>query len=70
MKLCGTKHCQGWLKIVIITIRVSNNKPLLNLTTLFMKNGDNLATLWETVDVSNENVQEPTNMFAESTHLC
>ena len=33
------------------------DKPqALNLTNLFGKIGDNLATLWETVVVSNENV--------------
>ena len=41
----------------------------LNLTKLFVKSGDNLTTLWETVVVSNENVQEPTNMFGESNSL-
>ena len=41
----------------------------LNLTKLFVKSGDNLRTLWETVVVSNENVQEPTNMFGESNSL-
>ena len=41
----------------------------LNLTRLFVKNGDNLTTLWETVVVSNETVQEPTKMFGESNSL-
>ena len=72
MKLCGTKRGQGlhsgWLK------NCHNHdmgvKPqVLNLTKLFVKNGDNLTTLWETVVVS-RNVQEPTNMFGESNNLC
>ena len=41
----------------------------LNLTMLFVKSGDNLTTLWETVVVSNKNVQEPTKMFGESNNL-
>ena len=41
----------------------------LNLTKLFLKSGDNLTTLWETVVVSNENVQEPTKMLGESNSL-
>ena len=38
----------------------------LNLTNLFVKSGDNL---WETVIVSNENVQESTKMFGESNNV-
>ena len=73
-KLCGTKRGQvlscGWMKIVTITIWESNHKPSsLNLTKLFVKSGDNLTTLWETVVMSNENVQEPTKMFGERNSL-
>ncbi len=41
----------------------------LNLTKLFVKSCDHLTTLWETVVVSNENVQKPTKMFGESNNL-
>ena len=41
----------------------------LNLTKLFVKSGDNLTTLWETVVVSNENVQEPTKMFGREQYF-
>ena len=40
-----------------------------NLTNMFGKSGDNLTTLWETVVVSNENVQEPTKVFGEINNL-
>ena len=40
-----------------------------NLTKLFVKSDDNLTALWETVVVSDENVQEPSKMFGESNTL-
>ena len=68
MKLCGTKRGQclncGWLKIVIITIWLSNH-----LTKLFVKSGENITTLWETFVASNKNVQEITKTFGKSNNL-
>ena len=42
-----------------------------NLTKLFVKSGDNLTKLWETVNIlSNEKVQELTTNFGENINLC
>ena len=69
MKLCGTKSGQdlnsGRLKIVIIKMCVSNHKPYHDQAVR-----GNLTTLWETVIVSNENVQEPTKMAREIFSAC
>ena len=42
----------------------------LYMNKLFVECGDNLTTLWDTVVMSNEYVQEPTKMFGESNTLC
>ena len=43
----------------------SNRKPF-NMNKLFVKIGNDLTTLWETVIVSNDNVKEPTKMLARA----
>ena len=71
-KLCGTKRGQVfklWLDENGHHHDMGVKPQALNLTKLFVKSGDNLTTLWETVVVSNENVQEPTKMLGESNSL-
>ena len=73
IKLCATKR---WSRFKVWLAETCHNHDMgvkpqtLYLNKLFVECGDNLATLWDTVVMSNEYVQEPTKMFGDSNKLC